>query len=127
MVGGVQAVAWADVKQMVLIVFALVSMVILPVLPNRTFGPYQVLNPRQIWLMVVLIVGISLGGYVAYKLVGERAGSIVGGIFGGLISSTATTVSYARRSAHAAFHKYKKFLYLAFLLKPPLILAPERP
>jgi uncharacterized membrane protein (DUF4010 family) len=78
--------------------FALISLVILPVLPNRAYGPLQVWNPFKIWLMVVLIVGISLGGYVIYKFVGPRAGMLVNGILGGLISSTATTVSMARRS-----------------------------
>ena len=78
--------------------FALISLIILPVLPNRTFGPYDVLNPFKIWLLVVLIVGIGLGGYGAYKLVGARAGTLLSGIIGGLISSTATTVSYARRA-----------------------------
>ncbi len=78
--------------------FVLLTLVILPVLPNRTLGPLDVLNPRQIWLMVVLIVGISLGGYVAYKLLGHRAGTALAGLLGGMISSTATTVSYARRS-----------------------------
>lgn len=77
--------------------FALISLIILPVLPNRTFGPYDVLNPFKIWLLVVLIVGIGLGGYGAYKLAGARAGTLLSGIIGGLISSTATTVSYARR------------------------------
>jgi uncharacterized membrane protein (DUF4010 family) len=78
--------------------FVLITLVILPVLPNRTFGPYEVLNPHKIWLLVVLIVGISLAGYIAYKLFGERAGAVIGGILGGLISSTATTVSYSRRA-----------------------------
>ena len=82
-----------------IIQFVLITMVILPVLPNQDYGPYAVLNPFKIWLMVVLIVGISLSGYVAYKLLGARAGTILGGILGGLISSTATTVSFARRSA----------------------------
>ena len=81
--------------------FALISLVILPVLPNRTYDPYAVLNPRHIWLMVVLIVGISLSGYILYKFFGESAGLVLGGIMGGLISSTATTVSYAKRTAHA--------------------------
>ncbi len=81
--------------------FALISMVILPVLPNRTFGPYSVLNPRNVWLMVVLIVGISLSGYIVYKFFGEKAGLLLGGVLGGVISSTATTVSYARRTANA--------------------------
>jgi len=81
--------------------FALISLVVLPVLPDRNFGPYDVLNPFRIWLMVVLIVGISLAGYVAYKLLGVRAGAWAAGVLGGLISSTATTVSVARRSAQA--------------------------
>ena len=81
-----------------IIQFVLLSLVILPVLPDRTMGPYAVLNPHDIWRMVVLIVGIGLGGYIAYKLLGERAGTVVGGLLGGVISSTATTVSYARRS-----------------------------
>jgi uncharacterized membrane protein (DUF4010 family) len=79
--------------------FVLLSLIILPVLPNRTLGPLDVLNPRQIWLMVVLVVGISLGGYIAYKFLGQKRGVALAGILGGLISSTATTVSYARRAA----------------------------
>lgn len=79
--------------------FVLISLVILPVLPNKAYGPYDVLNPFQIWLMVVLIVGISLVGYVAYKLLGAREGAVLGGVIGGLVSSTATTVSSARRAA----------------------------
>lgn len=81
--------------------FVLISLVILPVLPNRTYGPYAVLNPHNIWLMVALIVGISLSGYIVYKFFGERAGLVAGGILGGVISSTATTVSYARRTAQS--------------------------
>ena len=80
--------------------FVLISLVILPALPDRAFGPYYALNPREIWLMVVLIVGISLAGYIIYKFFGERAGIVMGGVLGGLISSTATTVSHARRSAN---------------------------
>lgn len=82
--------------------FVLITLVILPVLPNRSYGPFDVLNPRQIWLMVVLIVGISLAGYLAYKLVGERVGAVLAGVLGGTISSTATTVSYARQSRSGA-------------------------
>jgi uncharacterized membrane protein (DUF4010 family) len=78
--------------------FVLVTLVILPVLPDELYGPYRVLNPFKIWLMVVLIVGISLGGYIIYKFVGPKIGVWAGGVLGGLISSTATTVSYARRS-----------------------------
>ena len=79
--------------------FVLITLVILPVLPNQTYGPYAVLNPFQVWLMVVLIVGISLIGYVAYKFFGAKEGAVLGGVIGGLVSSTATTVSFARRTA----------------------------
>ncbi len=79
--------------------FTLISLVILPVLPDRTYGPYAVLNPRQVWWMVVLIVGISLGGYIVYKFFGAKAGIGLSGILGGVISSTATTVSYSRRAS----------------------------
>jgi uncharacterized membrane protein (DUF4010 family) len=78
--------------------FVLLACVILPILPDRTFGYLGVLNPRQIWLVVVLVVGISLGGYIMYRFVGERAGTIVSGLLGGMISSTATTASFARRT-----------------------------
>lgn len=82
--------------------FVLITLVILPVLPNRPFGPFAVLNPFQIWLLVVLIVGLNLTGYVVYKLVGHRAGTILNGVLGGLVSSTATTVTFARRPTGAA-------------------------
>jgi uncharacterized membrane protein (DUF4010 family) len=76
--------------------FVLITCIILPVLPDRTFGPFHVFNPRQTWFMVVLIVGMSLGGYIVYKFLGRDAGILLGGLLGGAISSTATTVSYAR-------------------------------
>ncbi len=81
--------------------FVLLALVILPLLPNRAFDRYEVLNPFQIWLMVVLIVGISLAAYIASRLLGTRGGLLVTGLLGGLISSTATTVSHARASRRA--------------------------
>ena len=76
--------------------FVLLALVVLPVLPDTTYGPYAVFNPREMWLMAVLIVGLSLAGYIALKFFGERAGIVAGGLLGGLISSTATTVSWSR-------------------------------
>lgn len=76
--------------------FSAIALVVLPILPDQTYGPFNVLNPYDIWRMVVLIVGISLAGYAAYKVFKDSAGIILGGILGGLISSTATTVAYAR-------------------------------
>ncbi len=79
--------------------FILITLVILPILPNHVIGPLDVFNPFKIWLMVVLVVGMSLAAYVAQKLLGPRGGTLVGGVFGGIISSTATTVSSARQAA----------------------------
>lgn len=79
--------------------FVLVTCVVLPVLPDEAYDPFGVLNPHEIWLMVVLIVGVSLVGYIAYKLYGADAGVLLGGILGGAVSSTATTMSCARRTA----------------------------
>ena len=81
--------------------FVLIALVILPVLPDKTYGPLNVLNPYKIWMMVVLIVGISLVAYAAVNILGSRVGALLAGVLGGLISSTATTVSYARKSREA--------------------------
>lgn len=76
--------------------FAVLSFVILPVLPDRGFGPYEVLNPYQVWWMVVLISGLSLAGYAALRIVGQRRGALLTGLFGGIASSTATTLAFSR-------------------------------
>jgi len=94
--------------------FVGVSLVILPILPDETYGPLNVLNPRDIWMMVTLIVGISVVGYFVYKWVGKKAGMISNGILGGIISSTATTVSYARNAAaNKSVSKTAAFVILA--------------
>lgn len=80
--------------------FVLIGLVVLPLLPDQTFGPYSVFNPYESWLLVVLIVGINLAGYVIFRFAGTNTGSWLGGLVGGLISSTATTVSYAGISRH---------------------------
>jgi len=98
--GVVEKLGERDIKA--ILQFALISLVILPVLPDRTFGPYDVLNPRHIWWMVVLIVGINLAGYLAYRFVSPDKSLLVSGILGGLISSTATTASYSRKGGQAA-------------------------
>ena len=93
--------------------FVLISMIVLPVLPDTTFDRYDSLNPQNIWLMVVLIVGISLVGYFIYKFIGSKAGVLLGGILGGLISSTATTVSYSRMARKTeAISKLAAFVIL---------------
>ena len=80
--------------------FAVITAIILPVLPNRTFGPppLDVLNPYQIWKMVVFISGINFLGYILVKVVGPKKGIGISGLLGGLASSTATTLSFSQRS-----------------------------
>jgi uncharacterized membrane protein (DUF4010 family) len=74
----------------------LISVVLLPVLPNRGYGPWQALNPYEIWWMVVLIAAISFVGYFAIKIGGARKGAVFTGLFGGLASSTALTLHFSR-------------------------------
>lgn len=83
-----------------LLQFAVLSLVILPILPDEGFGPYHAVNPRQVWWMVVLISGVSLVGYAALRLAGQRNGALLTGLLGGLASSTATTLTFARHGKH---------------------------
>lgn len=76
--------------------FLAIAILILPIAPNRGFGPYEALNPRELWLMVVLISGLSFLGYWLVKAFGARQGTLAAGLVGGIASSTATTLSLAR-------------------------------
>jgi uncharacterized membrane protein (DUF4010 family) len=80
---------------------AVITVIVLPVLPNRGYGPWHVLNPREIWLVVVLVTALSFVGFVAMRLLGERRGMQVTGAVGGLVSSTAVTMAMAERSRAA--------------------------
>ncbi len=77
---------------------AVISVIILPVLPNRGYGPWAVLNPREIWWVVVLVASLSFVGFIAARLLGEHRGLPVAGAIGGLVSSTVVTMSMAERS-----------------------------
>lgn len=81
--------------------FAVLSFVILPFLPDEGFDRYRVLNPYDIWLMVVLVSGIGIAGYLALRMLGARRSLPLVGTLGGLVSSTATAVVYARHSKAA--------------------------
>jgi uncharacterized membrane protein (DUF4010 family) len=74
----------------------LVSAVLLPILPDRGFGPGAILNPYKLWWIVVLVAGLSLAGHFARRFAGPDAGPVLTGLIGGLISSTAVSVSAAR-------------------------------
>jgi uncharacterized membrane protein (DUF4010 family) len=77
-------------------IFVLLALVVLPVLPDRALGPFDAVNPRAAWMLVVLVVALSLAGYIAQTLLGARAGTLATGLLGGLVSSTASTVGAAR-------------------------------
>jgi uncharacterized membrane protein (DUF4010 family) len=74
----------------------IISVVLLPLLPDQGYGPWQALNPYWVWLMVVLITALSFLGYFAIKIAGNRVGTLVTAITGGLASSTAVTISFAQ-------------------------------
>ena len=78
--------------------FLIVAVIVLPLLPNVDLGPLDAINPRNLGLMVVTIAGLSFLGYVAMKLFGAKRGLLVGAALGGLVSSTATTLSFATRT-----------------------------
>jgi len=110
------------------------SFVILPILPDKMIGPYQLFNPYKTWLMAVIIAGISFIGYLSIKIFGQKHGVFLTGAAGGLISSTAVTVSLARmfRMREALLNNYAggiaiawTFMYLrvlfeAFVINPEL-------
>ncbi len=77
------------------------TFIVLPVLPNRPVDPWGALNPNKIWWLVILISGLSLIGYVATRWLGPKRGITITGLCGGLVSSTAVTLSFARRSKEA--------------------------
>lgn len=76
----------------------LISVVILPILPDQNYGPWAAFNPYHIWWMVVLIAGISYLGYFAIKIVGNQHGPVLTGALGGLVSSTAVTLNLSKLS-----------------------------
>ena len=74
------------------------SFIVLPLLPNETVDPWQALNPYKLWLLVILISGLSLVGYIAVRFLGSVKGTMITALTGGLVSSTAMTLSFARSS-----------------------------
>lgn len=83
--------------------FLLISVVLLPLLPNQGYGPWQAFNPYLTWWMVVLVSGLSFSGYIAIKWAGERQGIMLASLLGGLVSSTATTITLAQHARALRF------------------------
>jgi len=86
--------------------FAVLALVILPLLPNRTYGPWGGVQPRQLWMVVLVFSGLNFAGYLARKAVGPERGYGVTGLLGGLLSSTAVTFQFSRmsRDDHSVAH-----------------------
>lgn len=91
-----RAFTGADMR--VALQFLAVTGVILPIVPDKAYGPYAAFNPYSTWLMVVLISGIGFAAYVVMRWAGERAGILIASVFGGLASSTASALAFTRRS-----------------------------
>lgn len=117
--------------------FAVITAIILPLLPNTAYGPteaLQVLNPYKIWLMVVLISGLNFVSYVLVKVLGQQHGIGLTGILGGLVSSTAVTLGFSQRSRQdpalsapltlgillAWTVMFVRVLVMVFIINPPL-------
>lgn len=101
--GLVERIGWDDLFAGVRLLIA--TFIVLPLLPDRTVDPWGALNPYALWLLVLLISSLSLVGYVATRWVGPDRGAALTGLTGGLVSSTAVTLSFARESrddAHRA-------------------------
>ncbi|HSM02021.1 MAG TPA: MgtC/SapB family protein [Acidimicrobiia bacterium] len=113
--------------------FGVLTAVILPLVPDRNMGPFDAINPFEIWLMVVFVAGIGLAGYIALRLLGPR-GLAPTGLVGGLVSSTAVTLGFARMSRRspevtnslaagilgASGLMYARVLVEAFVVEPDL-------
>ncbi len=80
------------------------TFIVLPLLPNEAIDPIGALNPYRLWLLVILISSLSLVGYVAVRVLGPGRGTALTGLFGGLVSSTAVTLAFSKRSREEAGH-----------------------
>jgi uncharacterized membrane protein (DUF4010 family) len=94
--GLIDRIGWDDIFAGLRLLIA--SFIVLPLLPNRTIDPWGALNPRELWLLVVLISALSMVGYVATRWLGPGRGAVVTGLTGGLVSSTAATLAFSRQS-----------------------------
>jgi uncharacterized membrane protein (DUF4010 family) len=94
--GLVDKIGWDDLFAGLRLLIA--SFIVLPLLPDQTIDPWDALNPRKLWLLVVMISGLSMIGYVATRWLGSGRGTVITGLTGGLVSSTAATLAFSRQS-----------------------------
>lgn len=78
-----------------LVRFAVIAVAVLPFLPDARFGPYDAWNPFKLWVVVILITGFSIAGYIARRVIGASAGTLTTALIGGAYSSTAVTAAFS--------------------------------
>lgn len=93
----VERITWPELRAA--LVLLAMSVIVLPIMPDMTIGPGDGVNPRQVWLIAVILAGVSFLGYGAVKWLGAERGLLLGALAGGLVSSTAVTMMSARRAA----------------------------
>ncbi len=89
-----KTLSWPEIRAAMIL--TAMTFLLLPVLPDRTFDPWEAVNPAEVWLMAIVIAGVSFAGYVAVKIMGNKAGIAAAALAGGLASSTAATLTFAR-------------------------------
>jgi uncharacterized membrane protein (DUF4010 family) len=126
---------WLELRAFLILLS--MTLILLPVLPNRGFGPQAAINPRQLWLLTVLIAAVSFVGYVIVKVAGPRHGAVLYGLAGGMTSSTAVTINmahlarqhpehtslFAASSLLAGVAMAARMLLLVATLRPELIIT----
>jgi uncharacterized membrane protein (DUF4010 family) len=90
----VKRLTWAELRAGLALLA--MTLILLPILPDQRMGPWNALNPHDVWVMTIAIAVVSFGGYVAIKIAGERRGLLVSAVAGSLVSSTAVTLDMAR-------------------------------
>lgn len=81
------------------------TVIMLPLLPDRAISPWVQVNPREVWLMTIFIAALSFAGYIAIRIAGSELGILLSGIAGGLVSSTATTINMANLAGQHPSHR----------------------
>jgi uncharacterized membrane protein (DUF4010 family) len=94
--GFLRRLTWEELRAA--LILAVMTAIVLPVLPDRTVDPWNGVNPREIWLFTILVASLSFAGYVATRVLGHGRGLLLTTLLGALVSSTAVTVALARRS-----------------------------
>jgi uncharacterized membrane protein (DUF4010 family) len=112
--GLVEKINWDDIFAVLRLLIA--TFIVLPLLPDRAVDPWGALNPYSLWLLVLLISGLSLIGYVGSRWLGAQRGIVLTGLTGGLVSSTAVTLSFARQSREDAGTATSRTLACGLLL-----------